>query len=154
MPVMDLEIEILDRLYSSNDNFMARTAQEIKRAQRYLDFVSYLEVDASHINGNGNTEPYRVQEFHKKLRRYIRNSIRQTDIISGIANGRACVLLIGTPEDGVKVVGQRLQENIKYFLHEVMNSPKHWRVEILSGSFPGSESTPNTFIEKIRSILS
>jgi GGDEF domain-containing protein len=150
---MDLEIEILDRLYSVNENFIARTSQELRRAQRYLDFVSFLSVDASHIKESELNETNPNGEFYRKLRRHIRNAIRQTDVISGFSKGKICVLLVDTPGEGVKSVSDRLQESIRYFLHEIINSPRHWRVEIHSDSFPGDGSTANTFLSKIRAFL-
>jgi hypothetical protein len=151
---MDLEIEILDKLYNTSDNFIARASQELKRSQRYLNFVSYLSVDASHLDksdfGDANSET----DFYRKLRRHIRKSIRQTDIISGFINGKICVLLVDTPTEGAGIVTQRLNDSIRYFLHEVINSPKNWKVEIKSACFPADSSTPNLFLDDIRGILS
>jgi GGDEF domain-containing protein len=150
---MDLETEILDKLNDSSDNFIARASQELKRAQRYLDFVSCLSVDASHLDQTDFRDADFETEFYHKLRRHIRKSIRQTDIISGFSNGKVCVLLVDTPTEGAGMVGQRLQESIRYFIHEIINSPKNWKVDIKSSSFPGNTLTPNSFLDEIRSIL-
>jgi len=81
---MDLEIEILDKLYDSNDNFISRASQELKRAQRYLDFLSYLSIDMSHLNDTEFDASHSGNDFYRKLRRHIRTSVRQTDILSGL----------------------------------------------------------------------
>jgi hypothetical protein len=150
---MDLDTEILDKLNDSNDNFIARASQELKRAQRYLDFISCLSVDASHLDEDDFRDANFESEFYRKLRRHIRKSIRQTDIISGFSNGKVCVLLIDTPTDGAGMVSQRLQESIRYFIHEIINSPKNWKVDIKSASFPGNNLTPNSLLSEIRAIL-
>ena len=151
---MAKETEIIDCIYDANENFLARANQELVRAQRYLSFVSYIMVDASHLSRSGEIDIAGSEsEFCKKLRKHIRISIRQTDLVSGFKNGRVCVLLVETGHDGVKVVGERLQESFRYFLHEMVNSPKNWRVEIRSGSFPGNETTANSFLQKIKADL-
>jgi hypothetical protein len=150
---MDLEIEILDKLYNTKDNFIARASQELKRAQRYLDFVSYLSVDTSHLDKADFNGINPDSEFYRKLRRHIRKSVRQTDIISGFSNGKICILLVDTPSEGAGIVSQRLNDSIRYFLHEIINSPKHWKVEIKSTCFPADTATPNSFLDEIRDIL-
>ncbi|NLI16121.1 MAG: diguanylate cyclase [candidate division Zixibacteria bacterium] len=150
---MDLEIEILDRLYNSTENFMSRTSQELKRAQRYLDFLSYLIVDTSHLKNIEFDNSRSGNDFYRKLRHHIRISIRQTDIISGFNKGKICILLVDTPAEGATAVERRLQESIRYFLHEIINSPKNWKVEIVSNCFPTDNATPSSVLDNIRSAL-
>lgn len=150
---MDLEIEILDKLYDSNDNFISRASQELKRAQRYLNFLSYLTIDTSHLNNTEFDGSHSGNDFYRKLRHHIRTSVRQTDILSGFNNGKICVLLVDTPGEGAIIVGDRLQDSIRYFLHEVINSPKNWKVEIKSTCFPTDTATPASVLDDIRSLL-
>jgi len=150
---MDLEIEILDKLYNSSENFISRANQELRRAQRYLDFISYLSVDTSHLDNNELGDTRAGNDFYRKLRRHIRTSIRQTDIISGFNNGKICILLVDTSGEGASIVSDRLQENIRYFLHEIINSPKNWKVEIKSACFPTDSATPADVLKDIRAIL-
>jgi GGDEF domain-containing protein len=151
---MTSDSEILDKVYNVNESFLARANQELLRAQRYLNFVSYAMIDTSHLAKTGEIEGLNPStEFYKKLRKHIRVSLRQTDLISGFKDGRICVLLIETSGDGIKVVTERLQESIRYFLHELIKSPKNWRVEIHTGSFPSNDATPNTFLQKIKTDL-
>ncbi len=151
---MDCEIEMIDELHVNKDNFLARVRQELKRAQRYLNFVSYINIDTTKYSKTSeaeNTNPN--SEFYRKLRKLLRKSLRQTDIISGFNKGNICILLIETHKDGANKVGDRLQETIKYFLHEMFNSPLNWKVNISLGSFPDDENTPNSFYDRINSSL-
>ena len=152
--VMDQKFEALDNLHCNNDYFLSRVQQELKRSQRYLSFVSYINIDTTRFNKSGeieNTSPN--NEVYIKLRKLIISSLRQTDIISGFNNGKICLLLVETQKDGADKVKQRLQESIKYFLHEMFNSPLNWRVDMNIGSFPDDENTPTSFYEIINSTI-
>jgi len=152
---MDKEVEILDEVYNTRDNFLARVGQELKRAQRYLNFLSYIDIDATRLNKKEDVDISRTDsEFYRRIKKHIRSCIRQTDIMSGFSNGRICLLLVDTPRKGAEVVKQRLQQSIKYFLHEKVRSPLSWRTVIESGSFPDDEMSPNSFYEKVNSFLS
>lgn len=147
---MNKEIETLDEIYSQRVNFLSRANQELLRAQRYLNFLSFVRIDTKALNSgtdikNGSPDI----EAYRKLKQHIRSSIRQTNIISGFNQGTICVLLIEANKDGVDLVKDRLQESIRYFLREVFDSAVNWRVTISSGSFPNIDSTPNSFYEKL-----
>lgn len=153
--LMEHDIEILDEVYSKPENFLSRANQELKRAQRYLSFVSYINIDTNRLNITDNV-PVNGQglEIFEKLRQHIRQTVRQTDIISGFVNGKISLLLVETNKSGVDIVKQRLQESIKYFLHEVVESPPNWKININAGSFPDDEHTPNSFYDKLSSAVS
>jgi PleD family two-component response regulator len=151
---MDRDLEILDKIYNEPDNFLSRVYQELKRAQRYLNFVSYAIIDAQKLEVNGNGPGHNNNtELFDKLRIHIRNSIRQTDIVSGFNKGKLSVLLVETNKDGAGTVKNRLQESIKYFLHEAVESPLNWKVNIDTGSFPDNGNTPNSFYDFINKTL-
>lgn len=152
---MDKEVEILDDVYNTRDHFLARVGQELKRAQRYLNFLSYVDIDTTRLHKSGEVEfSNQNSEFYKNIKRHIRSCVRQTDIISGFNDGKICLLLVDTSRKGAEVLKKRLQQSIKYFLHETVNSPLNRRMVIKSGSFPDEGITPNLFYEKISSILS
>ena len=152
---MEDELKIMDDIYTNSEAFLSRVSQELKRAQRYLSFVSYLNIDTkslgidSDLQNGGN----RLEIFNK-IRQHIRGAIRQTDIISGFNGGKISVVLVETSKPGAEIVKNRLQESIKYFLHEIVESPMNWKVSINAGSFPDDEHTPNSFYKKISSTLS
>ena len=152
---MNQERETLDELYSRRDNFLSRANQELLRAQRYLNFLSFVSIDTKNLHGdNDENEGGANIEIYRKLKRHIRDSIRQTDVISGFNKGNICILLVETNKEGVSIVTDRLQESIKYFLHEVVESALNWRITLTSGSFPDVDHTPNSFYEKLNSVLS
>ncbi|MCD6163445.1 MAG: diguanylate cyclase [candidate division Zixibacteria bacterium] len=151
---MDRETEILDELYKERDNFLSRVQQELKRAQRYLSFISFIKIDTTRFNKTGDIEiPNLNSETSRRMKTLLRKTIRQTDIISGFNDGKICILLVETQKDGADIVKNRIQESIKYFLHEMFDSPMNWRVDIRLGSFPDNKSTPNSFYDSIRTSL-
>jgi len=144
----------LDEIYSQRINFLSRANQELLRAQRYLNFLSFVRIDTKALNsGNDFIDGSPGIGAYRKLKQHIRSSIRQTDIISGFNNGTICVLLIEANQEGVDLVKDRLQESIKYFLREVFDSAMNWRVTLSTGSFPDIDSTPNSFYEKLNTAL-
>jgi GGDEF domain-containing protein len=152
---MDHEWDVLDEVYSKPENFLSRVNQELKRAQRYLSFVSYLNIDTQKLGLTDDTAVnMQNPDLLNRLRKHIRNAVRQTDLISGVTNGKLSVLLVETNREGAEIVKDRLRESIKYFLHEVVDSPMNWKVNIDSGSFPGDENTPNSFYDRINTALS
>ncbi len=144
---MKNDLEILDRIYENNENFMARASQELKRAQRYLTFVSYLMIES----GDGIVDF--DLEFRAKLRKHIRSSIRQTDIISGFNKGKLCILLVETGHEGAEIVGRRLEESIGMFLEKSeVGGPKR-KITISKGCFPDNQASPNTILKKMKSAI-
>jgi len=149
---MEPENDIMDELNTKKDFFLSRVRQELNRAQRYLSFVSYINIDASRFNKASEIDSTSSNiEIYRKLKKLLSSSLRQTDIISGFHDGKISILLIETHMEGAGIVRNRLQESIKYFLHEMFNSPMNWRVDIYHGSFPDDENTPNIFYERIES---
>ena len=152
---MGSDLEVMDEICDKPDYFLSRVNQELKRAQRYLSFVSYLNIDTQKLGSN--EEPVinmQNPDLLNKLRKHIRKAVRQTDLISGFNNGKLSVLLVETNKEGAEIVKNRLRDSIKYFLHEIVESPMNWKVNIDSGSFPGNESTPNSFYDRINAMLS
>ena len=151
---MNKKIDTLDEIYSRHSNFLSRASQELLRAQRYLNFLSFVRIDTKAVNTANDLKANTPETgAYRKLKQHIRTSIRQTDIISGFNNGTVCVLLIEANKEGVELVKNRLQDSIRYFLHEVFDSAMNWRVTISAGSFPDIDNTPNSFYEKLNTAL-
>jgi len=128
---------------------------ELKRSQRYLSFISFINVDTTRFLKSGELpDPSPNNEVYRRLRQLIKGSLRQTDIISGFYDGKICLLLTETGREGADKVRFRLQDSIKYFLREVFDSPMNWRVEMRVGSFPENGTTPNSFYDSLRDGLS
>ena len=140
-------------MHYNNDYFKTRAMEEIQRAKRYPSFVSLLSLDLSHINSDEELEHFeKLGKFYTAIRELIEKSIRETDLISDIYNGKIAILLIETPEDGAVVLSERLKKSIKYFLCNNTKSPLNWRVPSRESCFPTSNNEENSFMDAINEI--
>lgn len=127
--------------------------EEIQRVKRYPSFVSLLSFDLSHINSDQELENYEtLDKFYRALRELIKNSVRETDLISNIYGGKIAILLIETPRKGALVLSDRLKKSIKYFLCNNTKSPLNWRISSRENSFPGSNGDEHDFITALDEI--
>ena len=129
--------KIFDNIYSNSALFKARAIEEIKRARRYSSFLSLISVDLSHIDTVGEMEKFtNFEDFMSSMRKFVRKSIRETDLISCTPQKHIWILLVETPTEGAMVVSGRLKKTIRYFLCDNIKSPINWRVPIKEYNFP------------------
>ena len=137
----------------NNDFFKIRAMEEIQRVKRYPSFVSLLSIDLSHINSNEELENFdSLDKFFTAIRELVGKSVRETDLISDIHDGKLAILLIETPKSGAVVLTERLKDSIKYFLCNNTKSPLNWRVPSSEVCFPGSNGDENSFLNALESI--
>jgi GGDEF domain-containing protein len=140
-------------MYHGNDYFKNRALEEIQRVKRYPSFVSLLFFDLSHINSDSDLENFEsLDKFYLALKELIKNSVRETDLISNIYSGKIALLLVETPKNGAEVLSERLKKSIKYFLCNNTKSPLNWRVSARENSFPCSDKDESGFINVIQEI--
>ena len=140
-------------MYNDISIFKARALEEVKRAKRYLTFVSMVSFDISHIENLEYIENYKsIDSFYIALRNMVMDASRDTDIVSGVSNGRLFVLLPETPKEGAQIFSDRLKENIKYFLVNKAKSPLNWRVATQESYFPGSKNTSDNLFTALQNI--
>ncbi|UCC78500.1 MAG: diguanylate cyclase [Candidatus Zixiibacteriota bacterium] len=140
-------------MYYGNDYFKNRALEEIQRVKRYPSFVSLLSLDLSHIDSDEELENYdTLEKFYRALRELIKNSVRETDLISNIYGGKIAILLVETPKKGALVLSERLKKSIKYFLCDNTKSPLNWRISSKENSFPGPNNDEDNFITALDEI--
>jgi len=129
----------MDGIYGDLKAFIARANEELRRARRYATFVSLIAIDLSHIDDEGEIENFSgFDEFMLSMQKLVRNSIRETDLLSASGNKGIYILLIETPGEGAQAVSQRLQSSLRYFICNNIRSPIKWRAPMKSYSFPQS----------------
>lgn len=140
-------------MYSNPEIFRARATEEIRRAKRYLTFISLVLMDVSHINSSGEIENFpNLNQFHISLQDLVRKSIRETDLISSDGFGKIAILLIETPKEGAMAFSERLKKTVRYFLCNNTRSPVNWRVLTRESYFPGSTGENNSILSVLDSI--
>lgn len=140
-------------MFDKNEYFRTRALEELHRVRRYPSFVSLLSFDLSHINTSEEIENFEsLEQFYSALRELITHSIRETDLISDIHNGKIAILLIETPKEGATILLDRLKKSVKYFLCNNTKSPANWRVPSRETSYPDQNKDENNFMSALSEI--
>ena len=134
------EWEETDQFYKRHRNFGLRAKQELKRAERYCEFLSLLVVDLSSLakfaKGGAMKSYQRVETFFEELERLVKGSVRETDLVSGVEDQKLLLLLSETPKEGAKSLSKRLGERVKYFVSSTLKTPPGWQVPMNILSYP------------------
>jgi hypothetical protein len=129
----------MDRIYGDPQAFKARAMEEIRRAKRYATFVSLVAVDMAHVDSADELENFgNLGDFMTSLRKLIRVSIRETDLLSIADASKVLILLLDTPREGALALSERLKKSLRYFMCNNIKSPLNWRVPIKEYSFPNA----------------
>ena len=143
----------IEKIYSDPQAFKARALEEIKRSKRYATFVSMVSVDLSHIDNVDEIENFAsFDEFMTSVRTLVKNSIRETDLVSDSNRHKVLLLLMDTSKEGALALAQRLKKTLRYFICGNIRSPINWRVPIKEYSFPsgtGDDFNIQSFLDKI-----
>ena len=119
----------------SQGYFERRFAQELRRAERYCEFLSLVLLDTSSVlSGQSSKMKAKVLEGLGNL---IGDTIRATDILTSLGKGRLVLLLTETPKEGALRLAKRLSEKIAGItLPEELKLLKDGVVNIGIASFP------------------
>jgi hypothetical protein len=143
----------VDCMYNDIVIFKTRVLEEIKRARRYASFVSLISVDFSHIDSVGEIEKFtNFEDFMASMRKFVRRSVRETDLISSTSQHRILILLVETPIEGAMVVSGRLKKTLRYFLCDNIKSPLNWRVPIKEYNFPAAQADNDNLLSALNDI--
>jgi two-component system cell cycle response regulator len=103
------EFDEATHLYSQA-YFDRRFTQELRRAERYCEFLSLVLIDASSVLADQS-----AQIKSKALRRLgslIKDAVRVTDILTSLGKHRLALILTETPKEGAFHLAERLSEKI------------------------------------------
>lgn len=113
---------------------------ELKRAERYRNFLSLLVLNLSEFLSTagrrkiGNQEE--AQKFMETVVNRIRRKARETDMISGISTANLVLLLPETDRVGAEIAGERFQKLLSDFLADFLESDYRFNVPLEITSFP------------------
>ena len=134
------EREEMDQFYKKHRNFGLRAKHELKRAERYCEFLSLLIVDLSSLSKfarRGALKSYRRMEvLSQELEALILKSVRETDLVSGIEDHRLLLLLSETPKEGARSLAKRLEERVKHYVSNTLQTPPGWQIPMNIFSYP------------------
>ncbi|MGB2697235.1 MAG: diguanylate cyclase [Candidatus Zixiibacteriota bacterium] len=141
-------------LYRLHQIFGLRAKEELKRAERYSDFLSLIVIDITSLIKFARKYGVKNYDFPRELldslEKTIIKSVRETDIVSGIEQNKLGLLLFETPLDGANCLTKRLGEKIKDFVTGSVRTPQTWQVPMEVASFPEKENSEETFLSFLR----
>ena len=113
------DLDSLNFIFKSHKNFSLRAVQELKRAERYSEFVSLILIDLEKWLGPSSKrekEAFHSGNWEKELYDLVTRETRQTDVVSGLEKNKMALLLTETSPEGAKLLAKRLTEEIALFL--------------------------------------
>lgn len=128
----------------SGSYFVARAEQELKRAERYLSFLSLVTFECVPV-GTGWEEGLK-----KKVIEVAERSVRETDIVGVSDAHRVAVLLVETPRPGAERAAERIAGQLLDFCLKEKGKSK---LEIKIHAFPEDPQGKENFLsalEKLR----
>jgi len=121
-------------LYSQG-YFERRFAQELKRAERYCEFLSLVLIDASSVLADQSSQ--KKAKVLKSMGDLIEKTVRATDVLASLGRSRLALILTETPKEGAFRLAGRLSERIASIsLPEELGAFKGETINIGIASFP------------------
>lgn len=131
----------LEEIMKSHRLFGLQALRELKRAERYCEFLSLVVLDLAGLVSSKSklfaTYPLaKRQNLLPELRDFISRSVRETDLVSDFERDRLGLLLSETPHEGAKSLAKRLEENIRSFLSDRLEPSVPIQVPLKIVSYP------------------
>jgi len=128
------EFDEVTQLYSQG-YFERRFTQELRRAERYCEFLSLVLIDMSSALADQSSSA-EVKAI-KDLGQLVGTTLRATDVLAKLGKNRLAVLLTETPKEGAFRLAERLSEKITgSSLSEELQGLKEEPLNIGIASFP------------------
>ncbi|KPL19464.1 MAG: hypothetical protein AMJ92_03305 [candidate division Zixibacteria bacterium SM23_81] len=136
----------------SQGYFEKRFAQELRRAERYCEFLSLVLIDVSSALADQSSR--RRAEALKSMGHLIEDTVRATDILTSLGKNRLALILTETPKEGAFHLAERLREKIaETSLSEDLELLKGEAVNIGIASFPEDGSDQDDLLQVASSPL-
>ncbi len=103
------EFDEVTQLYSQG-YFERRFTQELRRAERYCEFLSLVLIDMSSALAEQSSSA--EAKAVKELGQLVHRTVRATDILAKLGKNRLAVLLTETPKEGAFRLAERLREKV------------------------------------------
>jgi diguanylate cyclase (GGDEF)-like protein len=128
------EFDEITQLYSQG-YFERRFTQELRRAERYCEFLSLVMIDMSSALADQSSSA-EVKAI-KDLGHLVGETVRATDILAKLGTNRLALLLTETPKEGAFRLAERLAEKITgSSLSKELQKLKEGLLNIGIASFP------------------
>lgn len=153
MKKKELSINQLVEFHRSHKIFGLRAEQELKRAERYCEFLSLVIIDIASLAKfaqKADRTRQNLTELQENLEGMIRKSVRETDVVSKFKDNRLALLLSETPKEGANCVCNRLKGEVRTFASNSVKIPQGWEAPMETVSFPDKENGRERFLAFIQ----
>ena len=136
------------------ENFADRIKYELKRAERYRIFVSFLVFDIGSIiedlGGHNSEAEDNWKNFINSINLVIRNAVREVDAVSNGSRIKIGVLCPETARQGAEAAARRLQMILGEYCSDYFKTSGDYIIPVEISSFPdaaGNRSIASYFEE-------
>lgn len=116
---------------------------EIKRAERYRNFLSLLVLNLSEFLTTVGRRKMLSEDdttrFMDSIMDRVKRSARETDMISQVDRDQVVMLLPETDRSGAQHAAERFQDLVTEFLSEFLDSKHAFSIPLDISSFPDSD---------------
>ncbi|MFH1699520.1 MAG: hypothetical protein ABIE07_02940 [Candidatus Zixiibacteriota bacterium] len=137
--------------------FRDQVLLELKRAERYRNFLSMLVLNLSEFLSSAGRRKIKsdkdADEFIKDLLYRLRLVSRETDTISPIDHSRLVMLLPETDKKGANVASNRIRGQLSDYLSEFLELDYQFDVKVEIASFPDNNRDDVSFKSKLNSLF-
>lgn len=129
---------------------------ELKRAERYRNFLSLLVLNLSEFLSTAGRRKIvsrkEAEQFMETVVEHVKGGARETDLISGVNTQRLVMLLPETDREGARVAGERFQKLLSEFLSDFLESEHQFEIPLEITSFP-EQSGKSNFQNRLKNIF-
>lgn len=140
-----------------NRRFFTRQLQdEVARAHRFEHYVSLVMLDVDHFKKINDTFGHPVgDEILRQMGKILRDTARQSDIVSRYGGEEFCALLPEVDKTGAGYFGERIRQAIAQHDFSKQGVPEDKRITISIGaaSYPNDAMIVNELLEKADNAL-
>jgi hypothetical protein len=130
---------------------------ELKRAERYRNFLSLLVLNLSEFLSTAGrrkiTSDEEATRFMESLINRIQKGARETDVISGARNAHLVMLLPETNQIGAEIAAKRFRKLLSEFLADYLDSDYRFDIPLEITSFP-DQSGLKHFTNRLETLFS
>ncbi len=137
--------------------FRDMALMELKRAERYRNFLSLLVLNLSEFLSSAGRRKIKNDEeagdFLRTVLDRIKMDARETDIVSKLDNSRLVMLLPETDKNGAHITGERMRQLLSEYISEFLESDFRFEVPVEIASFPEIDPDTVSFKKRLSSLL-
>ncbi|MFQ6032928.1 MAG: diguanylate cyclase, partial [Candidatus Zixiibacteriota bacterium] len=152
------ELTIVDELTGIYNYryFIKKLSQEIRRAERYRQFLSLLMIDIDWFKRCNDTFGHLFgNRVLKELAQRIKDSVRDVDVVSRYGGEEFSVILPQTNKKDAQMIGERIRHQVESIDFVVEDGGLMVKVTVSLGVAPytANGKTPEQLIEKVDQAL-